>query len=112
MKQNHINALIDGIYNSIMSNDDFGLGEMGDARDEATRIVMEWIETCNIKVDYLHNASYYLSEFESTIEEQVKAIERHENQNDLIDNVEDVYPWEPLEGRFTCSEFLELIGHY
>lgn len=50
MKQNHINALIDGIYNSIMANDDFGLGEMGDARDEATRIVMEWIETCNIKV--------------------------------------------------------------
>lgn len=50
MKQNHIDALIDNIYNSIMANDEFGLGEMGDARDEATRIVMEWVETCNIKV--------------------------------------------------------------
>lgn len=50
MKENQINALIDGIYNSIMANDEFGLGEMGAARDEAVRIVMEWIETCNINV--------------------------------------------------------------
>ena len=61
--------------------------------------------------DYLHNASYYLSEFESTIEEQVNAIKQHENQYDLIDVVECVWPWNPLQGRFTCIEFLELIGH-
>jgi hypothetical protein len=33
-----------------MANDEYGLGEMGDARDEATRIVMQWIETNNIKL--------------------------------------------------------------
>jgi len=50
IKLNVLNSLVDIIYNSIMANDEYGLGEMGDARDEATRIVMQWIETNNIKL--------------------------------------------------------------
>lgn len=32
------------IYETLMSNPENGLGEMGDCRDEAKRIVDEWIE--------------------------------------------------------------------
>lgn len=38
-----IEQLKDLIYESLMSNEDFGLGEMGSCRDEASRIVEEWI---------------------------------------------------------------------
>lgn len=38
-----IEQLKDLIYESLMSNEDFGLGEMGSCRDEAERIVEEWI---------------------------------------------------------------------
>jgi hypothetical protein len=31
-----------------MSNEDFGLGEMGSCRDESERVVDEWIEENNI----------------------------------------------------------------
>jgi hypothetical protein len=34
--------LVDEIYDWIMSNDEMGLGEMGDAVDEAERIVNKW----------------------------------------------------------------------
>lgn len=33
------------IYQSLMSIEDMGLGEMADAKDEADRIVNEWLKT-------------------------------------------------------------------
>jgi len=47
-----------------------------------------------IPEDYVTNASYYLSE----------------DKNEYIDNIEGVSVWEPLEGKYTCMDFLDLIG--
>lgn len=44
--------LVDEIYDWIMSSDEMGLGEMGDALDEAEQIVRRWekrIELINFK---------------------------------------------------------------
>lgn len=43
-------ALQDKIYETLMSNEDFGLGEMGSCRDEAKRIVLEWCEENQINI--------------------------------------------------------------
>jgi hypothetical protein len=45
-----IDALKLSIYNSLMSMPDMGLGEMGEAYDEADRIVDDWIEQFFIEV--------------------------------------------------------------
>lgn len=44
--QQHID-LVDVIYEWIMYNEDMGLGEMGDARDEAEQIVRRWLIRTN-----------------------------------------------------------------
>lgn len=44
--QQHID-LVDVIYEWIMDNEDMGLGEMADARDEAERIVRLWMIRTN-----------------------------------------------------------------
>ena len=46
--QKSYNSLVYKIYETLMSNEDFGLGEMGSCRDEAERVVDEWIEENNI----------------------------------------------------------------
>lgn len=43
-------SLVEEIYNSLMSNPEFGLGEMGECRDEANRIVETWIESNHIVI--------------------------------------------------------------
>ena len=43
-------ALQDKIYETLMSNEDFGLGEMGSCRDEAKRIVIEWCKENQINI--------------------------------------------------------------
>jgi hypothetical protein len=43
-------ALQDKIYETLMSNEDYGLGEMGSCRDEAKRIVIEWCKENQIKI--------------------------------------------------------------
>lgn len=55
------------------------------------------------------NASYYLSG--GNIAEQVEAIASHHNQLELIDNIEGVEVWQPLEGMYNCEEFLLLIRY-
>ena len=48
-EQQHID-LVDVIYEWIMFNEDMGLADMGDARDEAEQIVRRWlIRTNSIK---------------------------------------------------------------
>jgi len=42
------NNLVTKIYESLISNPEFGLGEMGVCREEAERIVTEWMEENNI----------------------------------------------------------------
>ena len=42
--------LVHRIYETLMSNEDFGLGEMGSCRDEAKRIVIEWCEENQINI--------------------------------------------------------------
>ena len=44
--------LINSIYNSIMAQPDNGLGEVGDVKTEAERIVVEWGEKCNIELNF------------------------------------------------------------
>lgn len=43
-----IESLIQSIYNSLIQMEGMGMGEMGECRDEATRIVNEWMEANNI----------------------------------------------------------------
>jgi len=45
-----IDALKRAIFDSLMSMPDMGLGEMGEAYDEADRIVDDWIEQFFIEV--------------------------------------------------------------
>jgi hypothetical protein len=42
--------LVHRIYETLMSNEDFGLGEMGSCRDEAKRIVIEWCKENQINI--------------------------------------------------------------
>lgn len=56
-------------------------------------------------------ASHYLSDGELSIKEMVEAIANHEDQSDMIDDVEGVVVWEKVEWTFTCEQFLEEIGY-
>ena len=58
----------------------------------------------------VERASHYLSDSDLTTLEQIEAIANHEDQYDLIDNVDGVVVWQPLEGHFTCEDFLSYIG--
>jgi len=57
-------------------------------------------------------AEHYLSDSDLSIKEQVEAIamQADEDGSVMIDDVEGVLVWEPLENRFDCDEFLQLIG--
>jgi homoaconitase/3-isopropylmalate dehydratase large subunit len=57
-------------------------------------------------------AEHYLSDSDLTVKEQVEAIamQADEDGSVMIDDVEGVLVWEPLEGRFDCDEFLQLIN--
>lgn len=46
--QKSYNSLVYKIYETLMSNEDFGLGEMGSCIDESERVVDEWIKENNI----------------------------------------------------------------
>ena len=58
----------------------------------------------------VENASHYLSDDdEISTREMIKRIMEHEDENDYIDNVDGVVVWQPLEYKFTCSDFLDMI---
>lgn len=50
LSKSKYDALVKGIYDSLMNNPDFGLGEMGDCRDESKRVVDEWMEAQGIEL--------------------------------------------------------------
>lgn len=59
----------------------------------------------------IEKAEMFLSyDSEVTIAQMIEAIANHEDENDLIDNVEGVLVWEKVEWSFTCEQFLEQIG--
>ncbi len=57
-------------------------------------------------------ASHYLCESDLSIKEQVEAIvdQFYKDGSVMIDDVEGVVVWQPLENTFDCDEFLVLIG--
>lgn len=55
-------------------------------------------------------ASHYLSDGDLSTEEMIEAIAEHEDQSDMIDNVDGVVVWEKVEYSFTCEDFLNEIG--
>ena len=59
----------------------------------------------------IERASHYLCDGDLTTEEMVDAIANHEDQYDMIDNVEGVKVWEKVEYSFTCDDFLQEIGY-
>lgn len=61
----------------------------------------------HVKVE---NAKRYLCKGELTVDEQVEAIENHQDKTEFIDNVEGVVVWQPLEKTFTCERFLKMIS--
>ena len=60
----------------------------------------------------IEHATHYLSDTFVSVEEQVEAIaqQAEEDGSEMIDNVEGVLVWEPLEELFDCDEFLQMIG--
>ena len=50
LTQTEVDSLTKMIYDSLMNNPDFGLGEMGEIRDEAERIVRDWAAENNIEM--------------------------------------------------------------
>lgn len=51
MTQKQIESLENKIYESLIANPENGLGEMGACRDEAQRIVSEWVNDNGIKIE-------------------------------------------------------------
>lgn len=65
------------------------------------------------KDEAIEHATHYLCDSdELTMEEQIRAIAAHaeEDGSDLIDEVEGVVVWEKVEWSITCDDFLEMIG--
>lgn len=50
LTQQQFDSLVTGIYDKLMENPDFGLGERGECRDEAERLVIEWAELNGIEL--------------------------------------------------------------
>ncbi len=50
LKQIDIEALKTKIYDTLIAMPEMGLGEMGECRDEADRIVDEWLEENEINL--------------------------------------------------------------
>lgn len=48
MTQLQFDSLVNGIYSTLMAQDEMGIGEMGEAQEEAQRIVNEWMDENNI----------------------------------------------------------------
>lgn len=46
----NIESLQESIYNTLMKMEGMGMGEMGEAREEADRMVLDWIEEQEIEV--------------------------------------------------------------
>ena len=59
------------------------------------------------------NAEHYLCDSDESVYDQVLNIAEHaeEHGEDMIDSVDGVFVWEKVENKFTCDEFLELIGY-
>ena len=60
----------------------------------------------------IEEARHYLCDSdELTMEQQVEAIAKQADEDGsvLIDDVEGVVVWEPIEGQYDCDEFLQMI---
>jgi hypothetical protein len=55
-------------------------------------------------------AAHYLCDGDLTTEQMVEAIANHEDEDQLIDNVDGVIVWQKVEYQFTCEQFLDEIG--
>ncbi len=51
LNTNQYRLLVDEIYDSIMAQPDNGMGEMGEARDEAERIIQDWCQKADIAIE-------------------------------------------------------------
>ncbi len=45
------NLLENEIFQSLIANPDFGMGEVNDCHEEAERIIREWTEKANIQIE-------------------------------------------------------------
>ena len=50
LTENQYLSLVDSIYSTLMAMPEMGMGEMGDARDEAERIVDSWAKENEIEI--------------------------------------------------------------
>ena len=50
LTEQQYNSLISGIFDKLCENPEISMGELGETRDEAKRIVFEWAESNNIKL--------------------------------------------------------------
>lgn len=91
--------------------------DLGDSREKAEghgmmRVIEEIIKSKPTEREIMiERASHYLSDGDLSTEEMCDAIANHEDQYDLIDNVEGVVVWEKVEYSFSCDDFLQEIGY-
>lgn len=77
---------------------------------EATKVLKAAERNNTTKQQTIKYAEGYLAGDGDT-EDAIKAIIAHEDQDDLIDNVDGVDVWEKVEYSFTCKDFLESINY-
>ena len=61
--------------------------------------------------DWEDVAGNYLCDGDENLRSQVNRIAEWPDGSDMIDNVDGVFVWEKVVNKFTCDEFLHLIGY-
>jgi predicted RNA-binding protein YlqC (UPF0109 family) len=59
----------------------------------------------------IENARHYLCDNNLTVEQQVDLIASETDMGKIIDDIDGVVVWEPLERRYGVEEFLDLISY-
>ena len=78
--------------------------------DTLVKVIESQLPTQNEKAIEL--ASHYLCESEEmSIEDQVKIIYNHEDEDAMIDYIDGVTVWEKVEYSFTCESFIYEINY-
>jgi hypothetical protein len=85
--------LVDEIYDWIMSNDEMGLGDMGDAVDEAERIVRKWekrTEKPDLDARYSQLAEDSTQELKQLVSEGVVLWSHDTDEDDDMNTIYDL----------------------
>lgn len=60
----------------------------------------------------IKSAGHYLTGNDDDIREQIQSIVNHRKEGELIDDVNGISVWQPVENSITCKDFLDMIGYH